>query len=68
MNVIFMSHTTVAALAALILDGSLSRDNDAARKDSSLKWWEKFGLYGSDVRNDEFYKLPCRLDKFFPSF
>ncbi|KAM1088820.1 hypothetical protein ACFX19_016884 [Malus domestica] len=67
-NVIFMSHTTVAALVALILDCSLSRDNDAARKDSSLNWWEKFGLYGSDVRNDEFYKLPCRLDKFFPSF
>ncbi|KAI5354314.1 hypothetical protein L3X38_007209 [Prunus dulcis] len=66
-NVIFMSHTTVAALVAVILDNSLSRENDASRKDSGLNWWEKFSLYRSDVRNDEFYALPCRLDKFFPA-
>ncbi|XP_021832620.1 putative nucleobase-ascorbate transporter 10 [Prunus avium] len=66
-NVIFMSHTTVAALVAVILDNSLSRENDASRKDSGLNWWEKFRLYRSDVRNDEFYALPCRLDKFFPA-
>lgn len=62
-----MSHTTVAALVAVILDNSLSRENDASRKDSGLNWWEKFSLYRSDVRNDEFYALPCRLDKFFPA-
>ncbi|ONI33394.1 hypothetical protein PRUPE_1G421500 [Prunus persica] len=66
-NVIFMSHTTVAALVGVILDNSLSRENDASRKDSGLNWWEKFSLYRSDVRNDEFYALPCRLDKFFPA-
>ncbi|BFG18239.1 hypothetical protein CerSpe_045130 [Prunus speciosa] len=66
-NVIFMSHTTVAALVAVILDNSVSRENDASRKDSGLNWWEKFSLYRSDVRNDEFYALPCRLDKFFPA-
>lgn len=62
-----MSHVTVAALVALILDLSLSRDDDAAKNDSSLKWWEKFSLYSSDVRNDEFYSLPCRLNELFPS-
>ncbi|XP_024029033.1 putative nucleobase-ascorbate transporter 10 [Morus notabilis] len=66
-TVIFMSHTMVAALVALVLDCSLSRENDLTRKDSGLHWWEKFSLYGSDVRNDEFYALPCRLDTFFPS-
>ncbi|XP_050366849.1 putative nucleobase-ascorbate transporter 10 [Argentina anserina] len=66
-TVIFMSHTLVASLVALILDCSLSREDDASRKDSGLNWWAKFGVYGSDVRNDEFYALPCNLDKLFPA-
>ena len=66
-KVIFMSHSTVAAMVAFILDITLSRENDAARNDSGLQWWEKFSLYTSDVRNNEFYALPCRLDELFPS-
>ncbi|XP_048436008.1 putative nucleobase-ascorbate transporter 10 [Pyrus x bretschneideri] len=66
-TVIFMSHTTVAAMVAMVLDCSLAREDDASRKDSGLYWWEKFSLYGSDIRNDEFYALPCRLNKFFPA-
>lgn len=66
-TVIFMSHTTVAALVAFILDVTLSRENDATRKDSGLQWWERFSLYNSDVRNDEFYSLPCRLNELFPA-
>ncbi|XP_038897150.1 putative nucleobase-ascorbate transporter 10 isoform X2 [Benincasa hispida] len=46
--VIFMSHATIASLVALILDCTLSRENDATRKDSGLHWWEKFCLYSSD--------------------
>ncbi|KAF4346099.1 hypothetical protein F8388_003347 [Cannabis sativa] len=65
--VVFMSHTTVAALVVLILDCTLFRENDSTRKDSGLHWWEKFSLYGSDVRNDEFYALPFNLDKLFPA-
>ncbi|XVF05005.1 hypothetical protein REPUB_Repub05bG0133600 [Reevesia pubescens] len=57
--VIFMSHTTVAALVALFFDLTLSRENEETKTDSGLKWWEKFSLYKSDVRNDEFYALPC---------
>ncbi|KAH7523740.1 hypothetical protein FEM48_Zijuj06G0044100 [Ziziphus jujuba var. spinosa] len=67
LTVIFMSHTTVAAIVAMILDSTLTRENDPNGKDSGLHWWKKFSLYGSDVRNDEFYALPCRLNKFFPS-
>ncbi|KAL2574724.1 hypothetical protein AAZV13_17G203900 [Glycine max] len=52
-TVIFMSHTTVAALVAFILD-------------AHCPWWERFGLYSSYVKNDEFYSLPCKLDKLFP--
>ncbi|KAK8513372.1 hypothetical protein V6N12_052564 [Hibiscus sabdariffa] len=65
--VIFMSHTTVAALVALFFDLTLSRENDETRKDIGLNWWERFSLYKSDVRNDEFYALPFRLNKFFPA-
>ncbi|KAI4353782.1 hypothetical protein L6164_002710 [Bauhinia variegata] len=67
-TVIFMSHATVAALVAFILDNTLTREKDAARKDSGLQWWEKFSLYNADVRNDEFYALPCRLNEFFPPY
>uniref|UniRef100_A0A1S4DZB0 Uncharacterized protein n=1 Tax=Cucumis melo TaxID=3656 RepID=A0A1S4DZB0_CUCME len=65
--VIFISHATIASLVALILDCTLFRENDATRKDSGLLWWEKFCLYSSDVRNDEFYALPFCLNKLFPS-
>ncbi|KAJ0253207.1 hypothetical protein HA466_0122710 [Hirschfeldia incana] len=66
-RVIFMSHTTVAGMIAIVLDCTLSRESDEAKKDCGLKWWEKFRLYNLDVRNDEFYGLPCCLNKFFPS-
>lgn len=65
-SVILMSHTTVAALVGFVLDVTLSREDDCARKDISLQWWERFSLYSADVKNDEFYSLPCRLDKLFP--
>ncbi|XP_028226994.1 putative nucleobase-ascorbate transporter 9 [Glycine soja] len=66
-SVIFMSHTTVAALVAFILDITLSREDDAVRKDIGLQWWEKFSVYNADGRNADFYKLPCRLNEFFPA-
>ncbi|PNX93143.1 nucleobase-ascorbate transporter 10-like protein [Trifolium pratense] len=67
MSVILMSHITVAASVAFILDLTLSREDEATKNDIGLKWWEKFSLYSSDVRNDEFYSLPCRLNELFPS-
>ncbi|MED6210452.1 N-acetyltransferase 10 [Stylosanthes scabra] len=66
-SVIFMSHTTVAGLVAFILDVTLARENDDGRKDSGMQWWERFTMYNKDVRNNEFYALPCSLDEFFPA-
>jgi len=66
-TVVFMSHTTVAALIAFILDITLKCENDADRKDSGLQWWEKFSVYNADARNDDFYRLPCRLNDLFPA-
>nr|POE68131.1 putative nucleobase-ascorbate transporter 10 [Quercus suber] len=51
-TVIFMSHTTVAALVALILDCSLSRETDATQKDTSLHWWERVDNCGKVLDNN----------------
>lgn len=66
-TVIFTSHATVAALVGVFLDCTLRLENDETRNVGGLKWWEKFSLYNSDVRNDEFYALPCRLNELFPA-
>lgn len=66
-NVIFMSHVMVAVMVAMILDCTLSRKEEATRKDRGSHWWEKFKSYSSDVRSDEFYSLPFKLNKFFPA-
>ncbi|XP_058203358.1 putative nucleobase-ascorbate transporter 10 [Rhododendron vialii] len=65
-TVIFTSHATVAVLVAVILDCTLAREDDEGGKDSGSHWWEKFMFYTRDVRNDEFYKLPCKLNNLFP--
>ncbi|CAM8979999.1 unnamed protein product [Rhodiola kirilowii] len=67
MNVFFMSHASVAVFTAVFLDCTLGRKNAATRKDTGLPWWEKFYAYGSDVRTDEFYALPFRLNYYFPA-
>ncbi|XP_010520648.1 PREDICTED: putative nucleobase-ascorbate transporter 10 [Tarenaya hassleriana] len=66
-RVIFTSHATVAAVVAMALDCMLCRESEETKRDCGLKWWEKFRLYNLDVRNDEFYGLPFRLNNFFPS-
>ncbi|KAL5071114.1 hypothetical protein RYX36_022001 [Vicia faba] len=63
--VIFASHTMVTVLVAYILDLALTREDDAVRDESGLKWWEKFSIYGSNVRSNEFYGFPCRLNELF---
>ncbi|OIT29295.1 PREDICTED: putative nucleobase-ascorbate transporter 10 [Nicotiana attenuata] len=68
MSVIFMSHATVAAIVAVFLDRTLPFSNDEARKDNGSHWWDKFVVYSKDVRSDEFYKLPCQLNRFFPPY
>ncbi|KAF5955499.1 hypothetical protein HYC85_008355 [Camellia sinensis] len=49
-TVIFTSHATVAALVAVLLDCTLSREDDVARKDSGSQWWEKFIFYNADMK------------------
>lgn len=65
-SVFFGSHVTVAASVAVFLDRTLPRGSDEQQKDSGLHWWEKFRSYKSDLRSDEFYRLPGNLNKLFP--
>ncbi|KVH88063.1 Xanthine/uracil/vitamin C permease [Cynara cardunculus var. scolymus] len=62
-SVVLMSHASVAVMIAMVLDCTLCKGNDEYRKD----WWEKFAVYGKDIRSDEFYKLPWQLNKLFPA-
>ncbi|KAM3342178.1 putative nucleobase-ascorbate transporter 10 isoform X1 [Capsicum galapagoense] len=68
MSVIFTSHATIAAMVAVILDQTLQFSSDETQKDNGSHWWDKFVVYTKDVRSDEFYKLPCQLNRFFPSY
>ncbi|CAN1793433.1 Putative nucleobase-ascorbate transporter 10 [Linum perenne] len=66
-STIFMSHAVVATLIALLLDSTMSGEAEEVKRDNGRKWFEKFSLYSSDIRSDEFYGLPCCFNKLFPS-
>ncbi|ESQ30485.1 hypothetical protein EUTSA_v10011388mg [Eutrema salsugineum] len=68
MQVIFSSAATVGIMAAFLLDCTHSYGHDSVRRDSGRHWWEKFRVYHTDTRTDEFYALPYNLNRFFPSF
>ncbi|KAL4587290.1 hypothetical protein LXL04_000158 [Taraxacum kok-saghyz] len=62
-SVVMMSHASVAVMIAMIFDCTLTLGKNENGKD----WWEKFAVYGKDVRSDEFYRLPWKLNKLFPA-
>lgn len=66
-NVPFSSEPFVAGLLALLLDVTLHKKDSATSKDRGLPWWDRFRSFKSDTRSEEFYSLPCNLNKFFPS-
>ncbi|GAB2217042.1 hypothetical protein Drorol1_Dr00000200 [Drosera rotundifolia] len=63
---IFLSSTLVAALVGLLLDNTVERGIEMTKKDNGAHWWERFILFTKDIRNAEFYSLPCKLNQFFP--
>jgi hypothetical protein len=67
-QVIFSSPATVAIIVAYFLDATMSPAHASTRRDSGRHWWEKFRSYNQDIRSDEFYALPMRLNRFFPSY
>ncbi|KAJ6409448.1 hypothetical protein OIU84_009033 [Salix udensis] len=67
-QVIFSSPATVALIIAYFLDCTHSRGHISTRRDSGRHWWAKFRNFGQDTRTEEFYALPWKLNRFFPSF
>ncbi|KAI3761351.1 hypothetical protein L1987_51764 [Smallanthus sonchifolius] len=66
-NVPFSSEAFVAALVAYFLDNTLHYKDSSVRKDRGKHWWDKFRSYNTDSRSEEFYSLPFKLNKYFPS-
>ncbi|ERM99550.1 hypothetical protein AMTRI_Chr10g230730 [Amborella trichopoda] len=66
-NVPFSSEAFVGSIVAMFLDITLPPRDTATRKDRGLHWWDKFRSFKGDTRSEEFYALPFRLNKFFPS-
>ncbi|XP_042491400.1 nucleobase-ascorbate transporter 1-like isoform X1 [Macadamia integrifolia] len=64
LNTIFSSAPTVALFIAVLLDNTV--DVKLSKKDRGMPWWEKFRNYKGDIRNEEFYALPFKLNRFFP--
>ncbi|KAA8524742.1 hypothetical protein F0562_011165 [Nyssa sinensis] len=63
-NTIFSSPATVGFIVAVILDNTLEMKK--SRNDRGMQSWEKFRSFGGDSRNEEFYTLPCNLNRCFP--
>ncbi|KAL5974317.1 Nucleobase-ascorbate transporter 6 [Asimina triloba] len=66
-NVPFSSEAFVAGLIAYFLDNTLHRGDRSIRKDRGRHFWDKFRSFKTDPRSDEFYSLPFKLNRFFPS-
>ncbi|XP_024374995.1 nucleobase-ascorbate transporter 2 [Physcomitrium patens] len=64
LNVFFSSSVIVCFVVATVLDTTLTRH--VSKRDRGMLWTRKFRYYRNDPRNEEFYKLPAGLHKFFP--
>ncbi|MED6218256.1 N-terminal acetyltransferase [Stylosanthes scabra] len=65
LNTIFSSAPTVAIIVGTILDNTLEAKHSA--NDRGMPWWVPFQNRKGDVRNDEFYSLPLRINEYMPT-
>lgn len=65
LNTIFSSPPTVAIIVATLLDNTL--EAKYAVDDRGLPWWIPYQNRKGDVRNDEFYSLPLRINEYIPT-
>lgn len=63
-NTIFSSPPTVGLMVAVFLDNTL--EVKQAGMDRGMPWWQRFRTFKGDSRNEEFYRLPFNLNRFFP--
>ncbi|CAO2817840.1 unnamed protein product [Amaranthus hypochondriacus] len=65
LNTIFSSPPTVAIIVGTILDTTLEARDTA--NDRGVAWWIPFQRRKGEVRNEEFYSLPLRINEFMPT-
>ncbi|KAJ8437679.1 hypothetical protein Cgig2_028617 [Carnegiea gigantea] len=65
LNTLFLSPPTVAMIVGTLLDTTLAARDSAG--DRGVPWWIPFQNRKDDVRNDEFYSLPLRINEFMPT-
>ncbi|CAM6123343.1 unnamed protein product [Calypogeia fissa] len=63
-NVIFESQVVIALVVAAFLDNTVRMS--ISHRDRGMHWWSRFHNFNTDSRNEEFYRLPWNLHKFFP--
>ncbi|KAG6550270.1 hypothetical protein Mapa_008230 [Marchantia paleacea] len=63
-NVILSSHAVIALAVAGVLDNTI--EAGISHRDRGMHWWSRFHKFTGDSRNEEFYRLPWNLHKFFP--
>ncbi|XP_040997842.1 nucleobase-ascorbate transporter 3-like [Juglans microcarpa x Juglans regia] len=64
-NTIFSSPPTVAMIVGTLLDNTI--DWKHTINDRGIPWWVPFQNRNGDVRNDEFYSLPLRINEYIPT-
>lgn len=65
LNTLFLSPPTVAMIVGTLLDTTLEARDSAG--DRGVPWWIPFQNRKDDVRNDEFYSLPLRINEVMPT-
>ncbi|KAH1064936.1 hypothetical protein J1N35_029923 [Gossypium stocksii] len=64
LNTIFSSPATMAIIVGTVLDNTLEAKN---LEDRGVPWWKPFQHSKGDVRTEEFYSYPLRINEYIPT-
>ncbi|GMI90648.1 pigment defective embryo 135, nucleobase ascorbate transporter 3 [Hibiscus trionum] len=64
LNTIFSSPATVAIIVGTVLDNTLEAKQ---LDDRGVPWWKPFQRRKGDVRTEEFYSYPLRINEYIPT-
>ncbi|KAF9687598.1 hypothetical protein SADUNF_Sadunf02G0110000 [Salix dunnii] len=65
LNTLFSSPPTVAMIVGTLLDNTLEARQTI--NDRGIPWWKPFQNRKGDVRTDEFYSMPLKINEWMPT-
>ncbi|KAJ6730043.1 NUCLEOBASE-ASCORBATE TRANSPORTER 3 [Salix viminalis] len=65
LNTLFSSPPTVAMIVGPLLDNTL--ESRQTINDRGIPWWKPFQNRKGDVRTDEFYSMPLKINEWMPT-